>query len=161
MGELAASWLSSKEMEGKKNGLKLWLWKVWEISLKTVLKQAAGRGAFIDQSQSLNVYIADPNFGKMSLMHFYGWKFGLKTGMFYYNCPGHPVHCGQVKDCQCGHKGWLMDLTLLWTVFEDLFLLGVWVVLPLLQPGTWRQWRATWRLCSAASPPQLRHVQLI
>merc|ERR1712243_139516 len=56
---------------------------VWEISQKTVLKQAADRGAFIDQSQSLNVHIAEPNFGKMSSMHFYGWKLGLKTGMYY------------------------------------------------------------------------------
>jgi ribonucleoside-diphosphate reductase subunit M1 len=56
---------------------------VWEISQKTVLKMAADRGAFIDQSQSLNVHIAEPNFGKMSSMHFYGWKLGLKTGMYY------------------------------------------------------------------------------
>merc|ERR1719205_548948 len=56
---------------------------VWEISQKLVLKQAADRGAFIDQSQSLNVHIADPNFGKMSSMHFYGWELGLKTGMYY------------------------------------------------------------------------------
>jgi len=56
---------------------------VWEISQKVVIKQAADRGAFIDQSQSLNVHIAEPNFGKMSSMHFYGWKQGLKTGMYY------------------------------------------------------------------------------
>merc|ERR1719295_795367 len=56
---------------------------VWEISQKTVLKQSADRGAFIDQSQSLNIHIAEPNFGKMSSMHFYGWKMGLKTGMYY------------------------------------------------------------------------------
>jgi len=56
---------------------------VWEISQKTVLQQAADRGAFIDQSQSLNIHIAEPNFGKMSSMHFYGWKLGLKTGMYY------------------------------------------------------------------------------
>merc|ERR1711872_344749 len=56
---------------------------VWEISQKVVLKQAADRGAFIDQSQSLNVHIAEPNFGKMSSMHFYGWELGLKTGMYY------------------------------------------------------------------------------
>merc|ERR1712142_1379029 len=56
---------------------------VWEISQKNVLKQAADRGAFIDQSQSLNVRIAEPNFGKMSSMHFYGWELGLKTGMYY------------------------------------------------------------------------------
>ena len=56
---------------------------VWEISQKNVIQQAADRGAFIDQSQSLNIHIADPNFGKMSSMHFYGWKQGLKTGMYY------------------------------------------------------------------------------
>merc|ERR1712168_340888 len=56
---------------------------VWEMSQKNVLKQAADRGAFIDQSQSLNIHIAEPNFGKMSSMHFYGWKMGLKTGMYY------------------------------------------------------------------------------
>ena len=56
---------------------------VWEISQKTVLKMAADRGAFIDQSQSLNVHIADPNFAKLSSMHFYGWQSGLKTGMYY------------------------------------------------------------------------------
>jgi len=56
---------------------------VWEISQKTVIRQAADRGAFIDQSQSLNIHIAEPNFGKMSSMHFYGWECGLKTGMYY------------------------------------------------------------------------------
>jgi len=56
---------------------------VWEISQKNVIRQAADRGAFIDQSQSLNIHIADPNFGKMSSMHFYGWECGLKTGMYY------------------------------------------------------------------------------
>ena len=54
---------------------------VWEISQKNVIRQAADRGAFIDQSQSLNIHIAEPNFGKMSSMHFYGWECGLKTGM--------------------------------------------------------------------------------
>ena len=44
---------------------------------------AADRGAFIDQSQSLNVHIAEPNFAKLSSMHFYGWQAGLKTGMYY------------------------------------------------------------------------------
>jgi len=56
---------------------------VWEISQKNVLRQAADRGAYIDQSQSLNIHIAEPNFGKMSSMHFHGWKLGLKTGMYY------------------------------------------------------------------------------
>lgn len=56
---------------------------VWEIPQKTVLKMAVDRGAFIDQSQSLNVHIAEPNYGKLTSMHFYGWKSGLKTGMYY------------------------------------------------------------------------------
>lgn len=78
---------------------------VWEISQKTVIKMAADRGAFIDQSQSLNIHIAEPNYGKLTSMHFYGWKQvspsptpadaasaskstllfrqGLKTGMYY------------------------------------------------------------------------------
>lgn len=47
---------------------------VWEISQKVVLKMAADRGAFIDQSQSLNIHIAEPNYGKLTSMHFYGWK---------------------------------------------------------------------------------------
>merc|ERR1712086_650204 len=50
---------------------------------KTVWEMAADRGAFIDQSQSLNVHIAEPNFAKLSSMHFYGWQSGLKTGMYY------------------------------------------------------------------------------
>lgn len=47
---------------------------VWEISQKTILKMAADRGAYIDQSQSLNIHIAEPNYGKLTSMHFYGWK---------------------------------------------------------------------------------------
>jgi len=56
---------------------------VWEIPQKVILQMAADRGAFIDQSQSLNIHIAEPNFGKLTSMHFYGWKLGLKTGMYY------------------------------------------------------------------------------
>ncbi|KAJ8679445.1 hypothetical protein QAD02_015232 [Eretmocerus hayati] len=56
---------------------------VWEISQKTILKMAADRGAFIDQSQSLNVHMATPSTEKLTSMHFYGWKAGLKTGMYY------------------------------------------------------------------------------
>ena len=43
---------------------------------------AADRGAFIDQSQSLNIHVAEPNYGKLTSMHFYGWKLGLKTGNY-------------------------------------------------------------------------------
>lgn len=56
---------------------------VWEISQKNIIKMAADRGAYVDQSQSLNVHIAQPNYGKLTSMHFYGWKSGLKTGMYY------------------------------------------------------------------------------
>lgn len=56
---------------------------VWEIKQKDLLDMAADRGAFIDQSQSLNVFIDQPNHAKLSSMHFYGWKKGLKTGMYY------------------------------------------------------------------------------
>ena len=47
---------------------------VWEISQKNIIKMAAARGAFIDQSQSLNIHIASPNYAKVTSMHFYGWK---------------------------------------------------------------------------------------
>jgi ribonucleoside-diphosphate reductase alpha subunit len=56
---------------------------VWEISQRVIIDMAADRGAFIDQSQSLNIFIAEPNFGRLTSMHFYAWKKGLKTGMYY------------------------------------------------------------------------------
>lgn len=56
---------------------------VWEISVKTTIKMAADRGAFIDQSQSFNIHVAEPNYGKLSSIHFFSWKTGLKTGMYY------------------------------------------------------------------------------
>lgn len=56
---------------------------VWEISQKRIIEMAADRGAFIDQSQSLNIHISDPTFEKLTSMHFFGWKKGLKTGMYY------------------------------------------------------------------------------
>jgi ribonucleoside-diphosphate reductase alpha chain len=55
----------------------------WELSQKEIIDQAADRGAFICQSQSLNIFMENANFGKMTSMHFYGWKKGLKTGMYY------------------------------------------------------------------------------
>lgn len=55
----------------------------WEISQKTIIDMAADRGAYICQSQSLNVHMQDPNFGKLTSMHFHAWKRGLKTGMYY------------------------------------------------------------------------------
>lgn len=55
----------------------------WEISQKTIIEMAADRGAFICQSQSMNVFMEGANFAKLTSMHFYGWKKGLKTGMYY------------------------------------------------------------------------------
>jgi len=56
---------------------------VWEISQKSIIEMAADRGAYIDQSQSMNIHIQEPNFGKITSMHFHAWKMGLKTGMYY------------------------------------------------------------------------------
>lgn len=56
---------------------------VWEIKQKTLIDMAADRGAFICQSQSLNLFVADPTIAKLSSMHFYAWKRGLKTGIYY------------------------------------------------------------------------------
>lgn len=56
---------------------------VWEISVKNQIQMAADRGAFIDQSQSFNIHVAEPNYGKLTSIHFHGWKMGLKTGMYY------------------------------------------------------------------------------
>ncbi|HZX74459.1 MAG TPA: ribonucleoside-diphosphate reductase subunit alpha [Cyclobacteriaceae bacterium] len=56
---------------------------VWEISQKSIIDMSADRGAYICQSQSLNIHLTDPNFGKLTSMHFYAWKKGLKTGMYY------------------------------------------------------------------------------
>ena len=56
---------------------------VWEISQKKVIDMSADRGAYICQSQSLNIHMQDPNFGKLTSMHFHAWRKGLKTGMYY------------------------------------------------------------------------------
>jgi ribonucleoside-diphosphate reductase alpha chain len=55
----------------------------WEISQKAIIDQAADRGAYICQSQSLNIFMENANFAKLTSMHFYGWEKGLKTGMYY------------------------------------------------------------------------------
>ena len=55
----------------------------WEIKQKHILDMAIDRGAFICQSQSLNLFVESPNFKRLSSMHFYGWEGGLKTGMYY------------------------------------------------------------------------------
>jgi ribonucleoside-diphosphate reductase alpha subunit len=56
---------------------------VWEIKQRTVIDMAADRGAYICQSQSLNLFVDQPNFAKLTSMHFHAWRKGLKTGMYY------------------------------------------------------------------------------
>jgi len=56
---------------------------VWEIPMRTLIDMAADRGAFICQSQSLNLWLEDPNYGTLTSMHFYSWSKGLKTGIYY------------------------------------------------------------------------------
>jgi ribonucleotide reductase alpha subunit len=65
------------------SGLKELYKTVWEIKQKIVLDMAADRGAYIDQSQSLNIHMTDATTAKLSSMHFHGWQLGLKTGMYY------------------------------------------------------------------------------
>merc|ERR1719161_204185 len=56
---------------------------VWEIKQRHILDMAADRGAYIDQSMSLNIHMVDATTQKLSSMHFHGWQLGLKTGMYY------------------------------------------------------------------------------
>merc|ERR1712045_535323 len=81
--QLIASNGSIQNIEEIPDDIKALYKTVWEISQRTVLNMAADRGAFIDQSQSLNVHMADANMAKLSSMHFHGWQIGLKTGMYY------------------------------------------------------------------------------
>ncbi|KAM0676799.1 ribonucleotide-diphosphate reductase subunit rnr1 [Binucleata daphniae] len=55
----------------------------WEIKMRNVIDMASERGSFIDQSQSMNLFVGEPTYSKITSMHFYGWKKGLKTGMYY------------------------------------------------------------------------------
>jgi ribonucleoside-diphosphate reductase alpha chain len=74
---------SVQTIEEIPNNIKELYKTAWEISQKTIIDMAADRGAFIDQSQSLNIFMENANFAKLTSMHFYGWKAGLKTGMYY------------------------------------------------------------------------------
>lgn len=80
--ELVAANGSVQDLDMPEN-LKALYKTVWEIKQRVLVDMAADRGAFIDQSQSFNVFMPDPNFGKLTSLHFYAWKKGLKTGMYY------------------------------------------------------------------------------
>ena len=55
----------------------------WELKQKTIIDMAVDRGAFVCQSQSMNLFLESPEYNKMTMMHFYAWQQGLKTGMYY------------------------------------------------------------------------------
>ena len=74
---------SVQNIDGIPEDIKAIYKTVWEISMKDILDMSADRGLFIDQSQSLNLFMENPNMGKLTSMHFYAWKKGLKTGMYY------------------------------------------------------------------------------
>jgi ribonucleoside-diphosphate reductase alpha subunit len=74
---------------------------VWEISQKCIIDMAADRGRFIDQSQSMNLFIESPTLSKLSSMHMYAWKSGLKTGMYYLRskAKARPIQFSLEPDC--------------------------------------------------------------
>jgi ribonucleoside-diphosphate reductase alpha subunit len=74
---------SVQALDGIPKTLKSIYRTIWEIPQKSILDMSADRGAYIDQSQSLNIFMENPSVAKLSSMHFYGWKKGLKTGMYY------------------------------------------------------------------------------
>tara|TARA_R110002153_G_scaffold152936_2_gene304670 strand:+ start:20 stop:1663 length:1644 start_codon:yes stop_codon:yes gene_type:complete len=74
---------------------------VWEIKMKDVIDMAADRGRFIDQSQSMNLFMESPTMSKLSSMHMYAWKKGLKTGMYYLRskAKARPIQFSLEPDC--------------------------------------------------------------
>jgi len=74
---------------------------VWEISQKCIIDMAADRGRFIDQSQSMNLFMESPTMSKLSSMHMYAWKAGLKTGMYYLRskAKARPIQFSLEPDC--------------------------------------------------------------
>ncbi len=74
---------SIQDVENIPDDLKQLYKTVWELSMKDIIDMARHRGYFIDQSQSLNLFMENANFAKLTSMHFYAWKSGLKTGMYY------------------------------------------------------------------------------
>jgi len=74
---------SVQQIEGISDDIKNKYKTVWEISMKKLIDMSAARGAFICQSQSLNLWLEDPNYNSLTSMHFYSWSKGLKTGIYY------------------------------------------------------------------------------
>jgi ribonucleoside-diphosphate reductase alpha chain len=74
---------SVQDIEGIPADIKELYKTVWELSMKDIIDMSRQRGYFIDQSQSLNLFMENANYSKLTSMHFYAWKSGLKTGMYY------------------------------------------------------------------------------
>jgi ribonucleoside-diphosphate reductase alpha chain len=70
----------------------------WELPMKALIEMAAERGAFIDQSQSLNLFIANPNIGQLSSMYMYAWKQGLKTTYYLRSRPATNISKTTVRE---------------------------------------------------------------
>jgi ribonucleoside-diphosphate reductase alpha subunit len=81
--QLIANNGSVQKIKGIPDDLKILYKTVWEIPQKQIINLALSRAPFIDQSQSLNIHLSEPSYVKISSMHFYAWKNGLKTGMYY------------------------------------------------------------------------------
>lgn len=80
---LMASNGSIQNINGIPEDLKKLYKTAYEVKQKAIIEMAADRGAFICQSQSMNLFVENPSFAKLSSMHFYAWQKGLKTGMYY------------------------------------------------------------------------------
>ena len=79
---------------------------VWEIPMKHLINMAADRGAYICQSQSLNLWIEDPTYSKLTSMHFYSWQKGLKTGIYYLRRKAkHQPQQFTIEPTQTNHDG--------------------------------------------------------
>jgi len=74
---------------------------VWEISQKVIIDMAADRGVFVDQSQSMNLFVESPTVSKLSSMHMYAWKSGLKTGMYYLRSKAKAKPIQYSLDAEC------------------------------------------------------------
>ena len=79
---------SIQQIENIPNDIKELYKTVWEMKMRTLIDMAADRAAFIDQSQSLNLFMETPSYQKITSMHFYAWRKGLKTGMYYLRTQG-------------------------------------------------------------------------
>ena len=83
----ALSFFMSQSIDRIPDHIKQLYKTVWEISQKTIIKMAADRGPYIDQSQSLNIHIAEPNYAKLTSMHFYSWKLVSHSSSYRYFLP--------------------------------------------------------------------------